>query len=431
MKNQFWSLFAIVFVLLFTACSEDDIEQEPDGGEKSGFSVLGVIDDAYYLAQTESLSEGTLSFVNNGTQLDADQAARIIAAGDYLYSLNYGTGLLTQLEANSSGGYDVVNEINAGLSVGTNQPRYKLASENVIMVYNVVVDPVYHETNTDSIIDNICTLRLTSIEIPSLTILNLTEFVIPQTENAKQGATIGYHPMRVDGPVIAGGKIYFGLMHLDMSDPTTPPPFRKPKQTGLETLVFDYPSFKNGTIVKSDAAAGHTSGYRSPSMHVDEQGDVYQVNWYLSGNSFDLSIGDKTVITRLRNGVYDDTYAFSISEALGLETNIGTAGWFYVGDGIGYMPVHLEDEGRYNGENTWAVVKVDIYNQTAIKLDVPLSDLFSYENGIVANGKFYMAISPIGGEAYVYEFDPESDSATGFTKGLLLDGGNVIVSGVY
>ncbi|SHE71988.1 hypothetical protein SAMN05444274_102197 [Mariniphaga anaerophila] len=429
MKTHYSGLLALALVILFSSCSKND-DPTPTPEKTSNYSVLGVIDNAYYLAQAESLSEGTLSFVNNGTQLDADQAARIISAGDYLYSLDYGTGLLTQLEANSSGGYDAVNEINAGLSVGTNRPRYKLADENTIMVYNVVVEPVYNETNTD-IVDNVCTLRLTSVSIPSLTISSLTEFVIPQTENAKQGATIGYHPMRVDGPVIAGNKVYFGLMHLDMSDPTTPPPFRKPKQTGLETLVFDYPSFENGTIIESDAAAGHTGGYRAPSMHVDEKGDVYQVNWFISGNSFDLSSGDKTVITRLKNGTYDASYLFNISETLGLDTNIGANGWFYVGNGIGYMPIYLEDEGAYSGANTWTVAKIDIYNKTAVKLDLPLSGLFSYENGIVADGKFYMAISPIGGESYVYEFAPESAGATGFTRGLKLDGGNVIVEGVY
>lgn len=430
MKNLYLGLFALMLALVTTSCSKDDdnnIEPEID----NPLSVLGVIDDAYYLAQTEKLNEGSLSFVNNGTQLDADQAARIISSGNYLYSLNYGTGMLTQLKPNATGGYDTEKEINAGLSVGTNRPRFKLADENTIMVYNVVVEPVYHETIADSIIDNKCTLRLSAVSIPSLTIGNLTEFVIPQSENAKLGGTIGYHPMRVDAPVISGDKIYFGLMHMDVYDPTVPPPFRKPKQTGLESLVFDYPSFTNGTIVESDAAGGHTGGYRAPSMHVDEQGDVYQSNWFLSGNSFDLSGGDKTVITRLKDGDYDASYLFNVSEALGLSTNVGTVGWFYVGNGIGYMPIQLEDEGSYYGENSWAVAKVDVYNKTTVKLDVPLSGLFSYESGVVADGKFYMAISPIGGEAYVYEFDPASDEATGFSKGLKLDGGNVIVDGVY
>ncbi len=428
MRNIVLQAFALFFMLSFISCSDDDNNVDPK--ETTKFSVLGVIEKAYYLAQTESLSEGTLSFVKNGTQLDSDQTARIIAHGDYLYSLNYGTGMLTQLKANSTGGYDVVKEINVGLSVGTTKPRYKLASEGVIMVYNVVVEPITDETS-GKITDNTCTLRLASISIPELTIDNNTEFVIPQTESAKQGGTIGYDPSRVDSPVIAKNKIYFGLMHADMSDLTIPPPFRKPKQGGLQTLVFDYPSLENGTITETDKASGHTSGYRAPAMHVDEKGDVYQVNWFLAGSSFDLSAGDKTVISKLNNGAYDESYDFNVSEALGLETNVGSVGWFYVGNGIGYMPIQLENKGKHHGENSWSVARIDVYNKTAVMLNVPLSSLFSYENGVVADGKFYMAISPIGGEAYVYEFDPSSESADGFKKGLKLDGGNVVVSGVY
>lgn len=433
MKMKKINLINIAFIFLlfsaFTSCSKDD-DSEIDTGITNPYSVLGVVEDAYYLAQTESLDEGTLSFINNGTQLDADQAARIISSGDYLYSLNYGTGLLSQLEPNETGGYDLVKEINAGLSVGTTTPRYKLADETTIMVYNVETISITDD-ETDSVIDNECTLRLASISIPKLTIDNLTEFVIPQSENAKLGATIGYDPMRVDAPVISEDKIYFGLMHLDMYDLTIPPPFREPKQSGLETLVFDYPSFTNGTLTVSDMASGHTGGYRAPSMHVDENNDVYQVNWFMSGNSFDLSDGDKTVITRLRDGAYDESYIFNISDALGLSTNIGSVGWFYVGDGIGYMPIQLEDEGAYYGENSWSVAKVDIYNKTALLLDVPLSDLLSYESALVVDGKLYMAISPIGADSFVYIFDSSSDNADDFETGLELDGGSVSVEGVY
>lgn len=420
---------ALTLAVLSTSCKKDK-DGEPDEPEvisaESTHSILGSVDGAYYLAQSKELMEGSVSFINNGTQLDADQAARVVASGDYLYSLNYGTGLLTQLQPNEEGGFNTVKEINAGLAVGTNKPRYKVADENTIMVYNVVTE--YVEDSTGAVEDVICTLRLASISIPSMSISNLTEFIIPQSENAKKGTTIGYHPMRVDAPVISNGKLYFGLMHMDLYDPTTKPPFRVPKQTGLETLVFDYPSFSNGHLTLSSKAAGHTGGYRAPSMHVDESGDVYQSNWFMSGNSFDLSGGDKTVITRLRNGAYDESYEFNVSTALGLSSNVATVGWFYVGNGIGYMPIQLEDEGSYYNTNSWSVAKIDIYNKTAVKLDVPLSSLFEYENGIVSNGKFYMAISPIGGEAYIYEFDPKS---TGFTKGLKLDGANIIVEGIY
>lgn len=427
MKKYLLMAITMFLSLGFVACSDDDDKTTPD--LSSQYHLLASVDGGYYLQSSEALNTGSLTFVNKGTQLEAEKAARVIASGEFVYSLNYGTGIISQYKPNGTCGYDLIKELDAGLAVGTVHPRYKLANSGTIMVYNVTVEPVRNAN--DEVIDNTCTLMLASISIPSFTITKSTTFVIPQTENAKQGATIGYHPMRVDAPVIADNKIYFGLMHMDMADPTLIPPLRKPKQSGLETLVFDFPSLENGHIAETAAATGHTGGYRAPSMHVDEKGDVYQVNWFMSGSSFDLSAGDKTVITRLKDGAYDASYSFNVSEALGLASNIASVGWFYVGDGIGYMPVQFEDEGHYSKENSWGLARIDIYNKTAVKLNVPLSNLMSYESAVVDNGKFYMAISPIGGESHVYEFDPSSDSADAFTKGLVLDGGTVTIEGIY
>lgn len=421
-KYLFWGL-ALFVSMGFVACSDDE-DDVPN--LKSNYHVLANIDKAYYIQQANAFNSGNLTFENKGTQLDANKAARVIASGGYIYSLNYGTGLISQLKPNKTGGYDRIKEIDAGLAVGTVHPRFKLANSNTIMAYNVVVEPVTDAASGNAI-DYTCTLRLVNIEIPSMSITNLTEFVIPQSENAKKDG--GFYPIRADGPVISGNKIYFGLMHT--TDLDLAPPFRKPKQSGLETLVFDYPSLSNGVVVESDKASGHTSGYRAPSMHVDENGDVYQVNWFMAGNSFDLSGGDKTVISRLKDGKYDDTYQFNVSEKLGLTSNVASVGWFYVGNGIGYMPIQLEDEGSFHKANSWTLAKIDVYKQTAVKLDVPMSNLLKYESAVVDNGKFYMAISPIGGESNIYEFDPSIDGANGFTKGLTLDGGNVGIEGIY
>lgn len=428
MKIQFKQLFIALALpaMLLTSCSDDNTTEDTSIANDT-YSVLASIDDAYYLAQSEDLTEGTLSFVNNGTQLDADLGARVVKQGEYLYSLNYGTGVVTQLVPEEDGTYTTIKEIDAGLAVGTTTPRFKIADESTLMVYNVTTETVTNDAA--EITDYICTLRLAAINIPDLAISNLTEFVIPQTENAKLGATtdLGFQPSRVDSPVIAGDKIYFGLFHTDIQSSPIPP-FQTPKQSGLETLVFDYPSFTNGTIAETDSASGHTSGYRAPSMHVDENGDVYQVNWFISANKFDLSSGDKTVITKLTDGAYDESYEFNISESLGLTSNIGTVSWFYVGNGIGYMPIHVEDEGNYYSEDSWSLVKIDIYNKTTEVLDVPYSRLFSYQNVVIEGTNLYIAICPQNGDANIYEFNSENST---MNKGLELDGANVYIAGIY
>ena len=142
-KPRIKSLLLLVLGLaITTACKKKEVEPEPGTEPVSAttiHSLLANISGTYYLAQTTDLTSGSLSFTNNGTQLNADQAARIIAAGDYLYSLNYGTGILSQLQPTSGGSYVTKKEINAGLSVGTSRPRFKLADDNTLMVYNVDV----------------------------------------------------------------------------------------------------------------------------------------------------------------------------------------------------------------------------------------------------------------------------------------------------
>lgn len=95
------------------------------------------------------------------------------------------------------------------------------------------------------------------------------------------------------------------------------------------------------------------------------------------------------------------------------------------------MPIQMEDEGNYFSENSWSLARIDIYNKAAIKLNVPMSMLLTYQNGVVSDGKFYMAVSPIGGEGYIYEFDPNSTSPDGFKQGLKPDGANLLVEGIF
>ena len=76
---------ALTLAVLSTSCKKDK-DGEPDEPEvisaESTHSILGSVDGAYYLAQSKELMEGSVSFINNGTQLDADQAARGVASGD-------------------------------------------------------------------------------------------------------------------------------------------------------------------------------------------------------------------------------------------------------------------------------------------------------------------------------------------------------------
>ncbi|BDD06623.1 hypothetical protein [Aureibacter tunicatorum] len=421
--------FSIIAMAMMAVSCNDNVNEGSGGGDdpeyaENSFTLASEIEAGgqtqNYIDHIDDLTEGEHTFINNGLQVPGERAARVIGHDGYVYSLNYGTGLISQYRPLEAGGYQLIKELNGGAAVGTEYPRYKIVSDDNMMIYNVDVEYVYEDEENQIIKDVIPTMSVATIRIPDLVVTDQHSFVIPTTEESKAQKA---YPTRVDAPIASNGKVYFGLMRYEDGNSD------KDRVKGLETLVLDYPSLENPTVDYSDVADGHTNGYRTPSMYLAEDGFVYQSNQFMSGFGFDLSQGSKTVITRLSNSVYDDSYVFNVTQALGEE--VSTAGWFYVGNGIGYMPICMEDMAGGENNNIWSVAKIDINNKTAVKMNVPLSYLQNYQSGVVDEGKFYMAISPIGGEAHIYEFDPTSDSPDAFKKTVKLDGGNVYIQGIY
>ena len=157
-------------------------------------------------------------------------------------------------------------------------------------------------------------------------------------------------------------------------------------------------------MITSSVAKGSTQGYRTPVMHVDSKNDIYQIT------------AAPSHILKITNGDYDNAYDFDLSAALSM--NAGALGWFYVGDGIGYVPFYDIDRGSGSDVAAWGVARIDVYNKTAVKLNLPENLwLYQYQNGVVEDGIFYMAIAPLGGEGNIYMFDVTSDSPDAFTLG--------------
>lgn len=94
-----------------------------------------------------------------------------------------------------------------------------------------------------------------------------------------------------------------------------------------------------------------------------------------------------------------------------------TQGWFYVGNGIGYLPYLKADLGA-KADPYWGVARIDLKNKTVVDLNVPDNLwLQQYQYSVVRNGIFYMALSPVGGEGHIYKFDINSTDPNGFEKG--------------
>ena len=70
---------------------------------------------------------------------------------------------------------------------------------------------------------------------------------------------------------------------------------------------------------------GSTNGYRTPVAHKNEAGEIYQL----------VSSGSKVQIAKIKNGAYDASFNFDLQAKNSAIK--ASNGWFYVGNGIGYV----------------------------------------------------------------------------------------------
>src|SRR5690606_7119400 len=107
----------------------------------------------------------------------------------------------------------------------------------------------------------------------------------------------------------------------------------------------------------------------TPTQHVNEAGEILQ----MVSNGTDLNI------VKIKNGQYDETFKYSVSGLLGRDAS--SNGWFYVGNGIGYLPyekigdeqiqIGVNPEGEPSYSSAWGLARIDLNNNTIVDLTVP------------------------------------------------------------
>ncbi|PWJ41775.1 hypothetical protein [Sediminitomix flava] len=403
------ALGILAIATCLTSCSEDNKGFEGDRPMvKDVFHVATDVTDpdenvSVFMQPTTNVTDTTLTFINNGYEMDGERSARVLTAGGRIYNLNYGTGQIYELEHNGTSSYNKVSEIDISHLVGTH-PRYAEISDNMLLAHNVV--ETFNEENTEVTV----TLQIVKISIPGLYFNATTDFVEHDLGTYKIGEA---YVNRVDAPVIMGNKLFYGTQYRLLGQPNNGEPNTE-RPDEMATLVVDYPSLENYKIVTSDASIGDTYGYRGKSMYVYNN-HIYQVNMTTEGS-------DAVILRLNREGEYDQNYVFNIANQLG--QSVGTINWHHVGNGRGYIAI---DDISIDHNNSYDMAYIDVEKQEIeILHDVPKSDMWFYQSGAVHEGKFHIAISPIGAEAYIWEFDGYKTR-----KGAKLDGGNIYVQGIY
>ena len=217
----------------------------------------------------------------------------------------------------------------------------------------------------------------------------------------------GYYISRIDMPTLnaAGDKLYIGA-RLSKINPATTESESDYEILGSKTIVLDYPSLLNPTVISSAVGHGNTNGYRSINAF-EYNGSVYQANQSDPEGSHILKID--------ADNQYDDSYDFNLDDALGIEGAYILA-WRPAANGKAVLAYRHDGsaEGVAGAQGFFALV--DLNAKTATKIDAIPYDpdfyLFQYQGFVVDGTEIYLTQAPVGKNGNIYVVDTETGAVT-------------------
>lgn len=425
---KFNKVFAIVAIALAVLVSCDKKGNESEGGDiiENDFHIAfanGSESISGTLVQGVSdLSKGTIS-PNVGWELESSRTARIFTSSDgsTLYSLNYTVGTIEKLSYHGGDEYKQVGKIDASIPLGTKTVRFTKLNDELASVHYISAKAQYQDPNDDKseYIGHKMVASIGMLDLKTMTMKEHNSEI--EVKIGDEFAKAGYYISRIDCPVISGNKLYYGAA-VSKFNPSTGKGVATDRTF---TLVIDYPALTNAIAISTTHVQGATNGYRTPTQHVNESGEILQL---VSGTN--SSTGKSEVhIVKIKNGEYT-SFDFNLSTQISKET--ASNGFFYAGNGIGYIPyedlskekiqIGVNPSGEPSYSAMWKLARIDLNKGTAVDLNVP-DDLWltQYQNSVVRNGVFYIALSPIGKDGNIYMFNVNSESKDG-TKGASITG---------
>ena len=240
-----------------------------------------------------------------------------------------------------------------------------------------------------------------SLDLQGILISAFKQYELPLSPAEE---AMGHHIFRMDSPILnkAGNKLIIGTW-MRKTNPATAENESAFARLGSKSVVVDYPSLENPTIITSEVAFGDTSGYRSFNGFVGTDGNIYQATQRDNANgSYILKIN--------QNNQYDNGYVFSLDAALGV-TGTYIDAWRYAGNGIAYA---VYTHGTANDQGF--VARIDLNAKTAVKVegieyDADL-DFGQYQGFVVDGNDFYIAVTPTGKDGNIYVIDIPTGAVT-------------------
>ena len=396
MKTNFFKVITrsvlAVSLLSMYGCSDDDYVDTGIQFNGKLFHIAASSDAGSLLLGFDQVDianpNNLLPFTTGAYLIPSGSAAQteLITSTDgiHIYALNGLNGNFYRYKALGNNNYTLERNINLTYALGTAHPNIIKVDDDFAVLTNLM-----QENGEDK-------LRLAVVKLEDLSIMYNEELVIP-SDGVNQ-------LLDINSAVIQNGKIYLGVK----------------KQNGgvysaIETLVVDYPSLSNPRFITSATSqniVGFTSGDHLPTMYIDEMASIFQIV------NVEENQGE-THIVKINEDVYNPSFNFNLDLLLGEPTY--AKGWFYVGNGVGYVPYLRKNLGDVNSNN-WAIARVDLYNHTATQLNLPDAINFNdCRQAVVKDKKLYIAVTAANQGGNVYVLDATNPSPVGFTVGSVLE----------
>lgn len=451
--NIFKGLALGAFIVLGTLAACDKNDGPDDNGGKTGSSgadndprrfitlTASVPDDkgtagnggtmAYSITEEQAKDASqVIDIFQGGYSLRSARTARVQASknGNHLYNIQY-TGV--------SGGVfnkyivlgkdkfqDTNEEVNTEPVLGTS-PRWVKAAEGIgvgvhISGASAPIDPVKAANGTQKYEFTRGTATIALLDLNDPRLFNSTEFEFPLTEEEKNA---GYSVGRIDVPILnaAKNKLYIGC-NIAKVDPNKAPVKSVNSETGevtwawvndaanikgTVTLVVDYPSLANPTLIWSTQSKYGNNSYRTMTQYVGTDGHVYQ--------STGANTTSYPYILRIdkSSNKYDNEYLFDLAKALNITSGrVGIKAWTYIKDNKAIALYDIDGKGGY-------IALLDLTAKSAQKIANPFEtalSLVQYQNIVVAGDYAYIPLTPVGQEGALYVVNWKDGSITAGAK---------------
>jgi len=312
LKSYAIAIFAVGFM---TACSSDDntvapeteqeeveeVEKEEEEVESRWITIAGAkMGDntgdgnggtLIYSVTSEDAKDPTVQIdpFNNGFVAPSNRTARLQASedGNTIFNISYAGdtgGNYTKYTVNGGSDFELTgSEISIAPYVGTAPRWIKLfdgdntgSAVYVSTEHQVDDNGTPNEVTDDTYIRTSQTIGIVTLGLVDSKINGFEEHEIGLSDEEEAQ---GYYISRIDMPTLneAGDKLYIGA-RVSKIDPTTLESDETDYEIlGSKTIVLDYPSLLNPTVITSGVGHGNTNGYRSINSF-EYGGSVYQAN---------------------------------------------------------------------------------------------------------------------------------------------------------